>query len=285
VDVTSTVLDGVLCLLLVSAAVVTVTTATPREPTGEGRAADVVSTLATTTATVNYTLTPRPAATGVPFPANRSAFDRTTHGTLAALLARAAVGRSTIDGTRLTRVRDDFARAVVRTVGGAIRANHTRITAIWRPYPDASVGGRVAVGGRPPPDVPVHAATLTASSGLPPTRPAARRAASEGDLTDVADVVAAGIVDGLFPPTRTRIAAGGRAAVLVRHRYRLAERRFGVDRDVTLADGGVDEANDRLADGLAAQVTEDLRGTNASARDAAEHVRVGQVRIVVRTWP
>ncbi|MFC7173322.1 hypothetical protein ACFQL0_08020 [Haloplanus litoreus] len=90
---TSTVLDGVFCLLLISAAVVTVTTATPQEPAGAGRAADVASTLATTTATVNYTLTPRPDATGVPLPTNRNAFDRTAHGTLAGLLH----GRPSVD--------------------------------------------------------------------------------------------------------------------------------------------------------------------------------------------
>ncbi|GAB6862306.1 hypothetical protein JCM17092_23950 [Haloplanus litoreus] len=282
---TSTVLDGVFCLLLISAAVVTVTTATPQEPAGAGRAADVASTLATTTATVNYTLTPRPDATGVPLPTNRNAFDRTAHGTLAGLLARAAVGRLSVDGRRLSHARGGFSRAVVRAVGAAVRTNHTRITAVWQPYPDASVGGRVAVGGHPPPDVPVHTATIAASSGLPSKRSAVRTAAREEGIEGVADAVAKGIVDGLFPPTRTRIAAGGRASALVRHRYRLAEHRFGVDGHATLTDGGVDDSNERLAAGLSDRVSRDLRESNASARELAGRVRIGQVRIVVRTWP
>jgi len=283
--VTSTVLDGVFCLLLISAAVVTVTTATPREPTGAGRAADVASTLATTTATVNYTLTPRRDATGVSLPAGQNAFDRTAHGTLAGLLARAAVGRLSVDGRQLSHERDGFSRAVVRAAGAAVRSNHTRITAVWQPYPDASVGGRVALGGHPPPDVPVHTATITVSSGFPPRRSAVRTAAAEDGLAGVADAVARGIVDGLFPPTRTRTAAGGRASALVRHRYRLTERRFGVDGHATLADGGVDDSNERLAARLSDRVSRDLHESNASARELAGRVRLGRVRIVVRTWP
>ncbi|QGX94694.1 hypothetical protein EI982_07745 [Haloplanus rallus] len=283
--VTSTVLDGVFCLLLISAAVVTVTTATPREPVGEGRAADVASTLATSTATVNYTLTPRTELTDVEETEDDDAFGRTAHGTLAELLARAAVGELTVGGRPLSHERAGLSRAVVRAVEAAVRTNNTRITAVWRPYPNASVTGRIAVGSRPPPDVSVHAATLTVPSGLPATRTDARTAAATNGMAGVADAVAAGVVDGLFPPTRTRQAAGGRASSLVRHRYRLAERRFGADGRATPADGDVDDANDRLAAALSERVARDLRGSNASASAAAERVGVGRVRIVVRTWP
>jgi hypothetical protein len=288
VGVTSTVLDGVLCLLLVSAAVVTVTAATPTAPAGGGRAADVTSTLATTTAAVNYTLTPRPSTTGVAFPStNGAAFDRTAHGTLAGLLARAAVGRVSLDGRQLWHTRDGFGRAVARAVRGAVRSNHTRVTAVWRPYPGSSVEGRMTVGGRPPPDVPVHAATLTVSSGVPSGRAAVGDPATRRDVAGVADVVAGGIVRGLFPPIRTRVAAGGAypASALVRHRYRLLQRRVGVDRSPTLADGGVDESNARVADALSDRVANDLRRAGASPDDVAAALRLGRVRITVRTWP
>jgi len=282
--VTSTVLDGVFCLLLVSAAVVTVTTATPQEPVGEGGAPDVASTVATTTTAVNYTLTPRFDRTAVERPESAS-FTRTAHGTLSELLARATVGEMTVDAQTLSRDRAGLSRTVVRAVEGAIRTNHTRITAVWRPYPNASVTGQITVGGRPPPGVPVHTATLSVSSGFPATRVDARRAAATNGIAGVADAVAAGIVEGLFPPTRTRLAAGERASSLVRHRYRLAERRFGVDGHTTLSDGDVDAANDRLAAALSDRIARDLRGANVSASTAAERVGVGRVRIVVRTWP
>jgi hypothetical protein len=287
VGVTSTVLDAVLCLLLISAAVVTVTTATPREPTGKGRAADVASTLTTTTTSVNYTLTPRSGTSAVDVPDRSVRFDRTSHGTLAELLASAAIARIEVDGERLWHARDDFGRAVVRSVRGAVRPNRTRITATWRPYPESSIEGRVVVGSRPPPDRPVHAATVEVSSGLPTTREASRRAARSRGIDGVAGIVAGGMVRGLFPATRTRTAAGGASpsAALVRHRYRRVSTRLGVSGVPRLADGGVADANARLESALSDRVARDLRSTNTSATTAAEGVRLGRVRIVVRTWP
>jgi hypothetical protein len=287
VGVTSTVLDGLLCLLLVSAAVVTVTTATPREPADEGRASDVASTLATTTASVNYTLTPRFGTTRVDTPDADDPFDRTTHGTLAELLARAAVARMTVGDERLWHARDGFERAVVRTVRGAIHANHTQITVVWRPYPESSVVGRLVVGNQPPPDRPVHAATVEVPSGFPTRERALRRAARGRGVDGVADTVADGVVAGLFPPTRTRVTASGTgpSSALLRHRYYRATHRFGSAPPTRLGDGGVETANDRLGAALADRVARDLRATNTSATAAVEGARLGSVRIVVRTWP
>ena len=286
-DVTSTGLDAVLCLLLISGAVVTVTTAAPHEPAGEGRAADVAATLTTTTTSVTHTLTPRTGATGVDVPNRSARFERTSHGTLAELLARAAVARTEVDGERLWYARDGFTHVVNRSVRGVVRPNHTLITATWRPYPESSIEGRVVVGSRPPPGRPVHAATVEVSSGLPTTRDASRRAARERGIGGVADVVAGGLVRGLFPATRTRTAAGGAApaAALVHHRYRRTAARLGVEPPSRLADGGVEAANDRLESALADRVARDLRSADASAARAAEGVRLGRVRIVVRTWP
>ena len=285
--VTSTVLDAVLCLLLISAAVVTVTTATPREPAGEGRAADVAATLTTTTASVNYTLTPRTGTTAVDVPSRSARFDRTSHGTLAELLASAAVARIEVGGERLWHVRNGFSRVVGRSVRGVVRANHTRITATWRPYPESTIEGRVVVGSRPPPGRPVHAATVEVSSSLPTAREASRRAARSRGVDGVAGVVADALVRGLFPATRTRTAAGGAApsAALVRHRYRRAATRLGISGKPRIADGGVAETNARLEGTLSDRIARDLRSTNTSATAAAEGVRLGRVRIVVRTWP
>jgi len=284
--VTSTVLDGLLCLLLISAAVVTVTTATPREPAGDGRASDVASTLATTTASVNYTLTPRFKTTRVDAPSDATP-DRTAHGTLAELLARTAVARSTVDGERLSYARDGFERAVVRAVKGAVDANHTQITVVWRPYPESSVVGRLVVGARPPPDRPVHTATVEVPSGFPTREQAIRSTAQERGVDGVAEAVAGGIVAGLFPTTRTRVAASGasQSSALIRHRYHRAAHRVGAPPPTGLGDGGVEAANDRLEAALADRVARDLRSTNTSATEAADATRLGRVRIVVRTWP
>lgn len=284
---TSTVLDATLCLLLISAAVVTVTTATPQEPPGEGHAADVAAMLATTTTSVNYTLTPRAETTSVDVPSRSAHFDRTTHGTLAELLARATVTRVAVNGDRLWHARDGFGRAVVDAVSAAVRANNTQITAVWRPHPDSSIEGRLVVGSSPPPDRPVHAATIEVSSGIPSAGTAARRAARSAGVDGVADAVANRLVRGLFPPTRTRMVAGGGSpsGALVRHRYRRLAQSLGVSRSPRLADGGVDDANDRLESALSDRVARDLRSSNTSATAAADGVRLDRVRIVVRTWP
>ena len=284
---TSTVLDGVLCLLLISAAVVTVTTATPNEPVGEGRAPAVATTLTTTTASVNYTLTPRGETTPVTVPTEATDLERTAHGTLAELLARATVGRAAAGGDRLSYASAGFERAVIGAVRGVVRANHTQIVATWRPHPGSSVGGRLVVGDQPPPARPVHAATVDASSGLPPTRTVARRAARERGVPGLAAAIARRVVRGLFPPTYTRAAASEPSAsgALVRHRYRRAESVLGVTPPAPLVSGGVDTGNDRLAAALATRVADDVRDSDAAATTVAERVRVGRVRIVVRTWP
>jgi hypothetical protein len=122
---------------------------------------------------------------------------------------------------------------------------------------------------------------------MPSRRAEAIDAAERGGVEVVADAVAEGVVSGLFPPARTRTAAGSSRTVsaVVRHRYRRTEKRFGVDRSGALADGEVDAANDRLAAGIADRVASDLRSSNTSAREAAAGVRLGSVRITVRTWP
>ncbi|WP_248897498.1 DUF7284 family protein [Haloplanus halobius] len=276
---TSTVLDGVLCLLLISAAVVTVTAATPNDPVGEGRAPNVAEALSTTTASVNYTLVAPDGSPADSAPA--TTLDRTAHGTLTELLARAAVARIAVDDRRLSHTRDGLGRAVVRTVGAAIRANHTQVTAVWRPHPGSSITGRIAVGAPPPPGVPVHAATVTGPSGFP----AARTAADSRATPAVANAAATGVVEGLFPPTRTRIAAGRESptATLVRQRYRRTSRLFGVSRRSNLSGGEVEAANDRLASAMADRIARDASRSNASMRRTA--VRIDQVRITVRTWP
>jgi hypothetical protein len=133
----------------------------------------------------------------------------------------------------------------------------------------------------------VHAATVVVSSGFPTTDGAARDAARSGGIDGVADAVAKGFVRGLFPPARTRIAAGGESpeSALVRHRYRRLATRLDVNGSPTLAEGGVADANSRLEAAVAERVDRDLHASNASATTAAEGVRLGRVRIVVRTWP
>ncbi|MFB6302247.1 MAG: hypothetical protein ABEH78_05235 [Haloferacaceae archaeon] len=290
---TSTILDAALCLLLVSAGTVAVSTApdggdstaTTRR-TGADAAAE---TVATSTATVNYTLAPgtrRVPGSRVLFPTTGGpAFRRTAHGTLAALLADATMGRVTIGGKRLTRTRDDLATGVRRAVRAAIGGTHTQVVAVWSPYPGASVRGRTTVGERPPPGADVRAATVVAASGAPAGgRP---EGSGNGSYETLARRVAARTVGTLFPPAAMRFALGADypASAFARQRYaraaQLSSARGVVEH---VRRGEVRAANRRLAAALADRVERDLRREFDSPAAVARAVAVDRVRIVVRRW-
>lgn len=141
----ATTVDAVLCLLLVSAAVVTLVTAPASPPTDSPTDAhSVAGLLATGTTTVAYA-------------------NRTANGTYANLLADAAAMRAGAEnrGDRSSA----FVAAVHRAVGRILRgvAAETRVVAAWRPAPDRSVGARVRVGPTPPPGTDVEAASFVVS--------------------------------------------------------------------------------------------------------------------------
>ncbi|MFB6304943.1 MAG: hypothetical protein ABEH47_07240 [Haloferacaceae archaeon] len=287
---TSTLLDATLCLLLVSGAVVTVTTANPVDVSRAPAADASAETLATTTATVNYTLAPGARSangTGVRFPSTGGPeFCRTARGTLAALVADAVMGRVAVGDRRLTHARDDLARRVRRAVTAAVGGAHTQVVGVWSPYPGAPVRARMAVGERPPPDADVRAAAVVASSGAPATDGhRVRRAATRG-YGPLATVVARRTVRTLFPPRAMRFALGADYPVsaLVRHRYARAGRLLDAEVTGAVRRGGVRAANDRLTRALAARLERDLRRRYESPEAAAATVDVGRVRIVVRRW-
>jgi hypothetical protein len=287
-------IDAVVALLLISAAVGVVVTgggASSADPNPD-RADAVADALAATTATVNYSL-----ASGVdelnrstPEPdrqVREAELRRTTHGSLAGLLARAATTSSGVAlGTAenperkpLTRTRAGFRRAVRDAVRARTGAG-VRVDAVWRPYPDAPAGGRVGVGPDPP-DEEVHAATLTIPTGVEPIP--AEATVTFGML---GRAVASRTVEVLIPHDAARITLRGDdpEAELVAHRYaRLAA---ATNTSVTdpLATEDTDAANARLTEALAVRMTAELRSEYDHPSDAAEAVSVSSVRIVVRTW-
>ena len=144
----STVLDASLCLLLVTASAVTLVE-TPTDRGGDPDAADdLAETIATSTATIEYR-----TAEGKP---------RTTHDTLAGLLAAAAIEDA--DGTAGGFVRTATARVertLTRTNRGSQVIARTRSTTGREPHnrPERAAG-RIVVGRSPPPDADVHAAAF-----------------------------------------------------------------------------------------------------------------------------
>lgn len=288
---TSTVVDVTVFLLLIGGAVGTIAAGTGGHPPASGTgAAETAGVLATSTATVTYPVAVGTAsATGVAGARRRAASNRTTHGTVAALVADAAVTNATVRGRTLSPAAEGYRRSVADAVANASgpTAERTEVRAVWEPYPDAPIGGSVAVGPTPPADADVHAATLDVGSGVERDGGRLRSVASKSGYRGVADAVAGAIVERFFPPETTRLALRGDypADALARARYRRAERALGVEGatdDGSVA--GVARRNRRLRTALADRLWPDLRRRYDSPRAAAAATDLDRVRLTVRTW-
>lgn len=278
------VLDAAIFLVLASAAVGAL--ALPVHRPAAGSADDVATVVATSTAGVNYTLAPAGEA-GDRAGSARAGEARTARGTLAQLLAAAAVRDVSIGGEELTAADDGYERAVVAATANATRDGRpVAVDAVWEPYPDAPVRGHVHAGPRPPSTADVWSVSLRVGSGFPAARARAGRAAETDGYAGVARVVTRALVAGLFPPDATAVALGDDYPVdaLARHRYR----RFAGLVGASVA-GPVEKriprrANERLARALAPQIEADLRTSYDSPGAAAGAVSVATVRVTVRTW-
>jgi len=281
---TGVAVDACVCLLLVSAAAVTVTSV-PQPSAEPDRADAVAETLTATTAEVAYSLRPVPdEQESENAPSAGPEYERTAHGTLASLLARAAVRTIHVSGEPLTDTHAGFASAVRAAVRERLPAR-TQIVVRYRPYPGAHLGTTMRIGPNPPRTADVHAETVRAPSGVT-SPPEPERTARSGGFEGLGRVVASRLVEGLFPQDAGRLALAGDAPVdrLVQHRYSRASDRYDVDTAGAIENGNTRRANRRLADGMAEQVTADLRNQFATPEDAASSLRLETVRIAVRTW-
>ena len=284
---TSTVVDVTAFLLLVGAAVaVIVNGAAVEQATDENPAAERAELLTTSTASVEYAL----AVPGNPPPWTTNAtaaHQRTAHGTLAELLAEAAMSRVTYEGHRLSSAGTGFERAVASTTRNRLheRGRRTAVRARWEPYRGAPLNATMRVGERPPPGADVDAATTTVASPSPAVGERARLAASQGGYSAVAAVVAGAVVDGLFPPQQAQLALDGDypADRLMTRRY---ERMAAFTRagQLSVRSTSARELNTRLTEQLTARFERDMRHRFDSPEAAARTVDAGNVTITVRTW-
>ncbi len=287
----STVVDAALCLLVIGAAVATLVYAPvldenrgddPAPPAGEH-----LVIVGGTTATVNYSLAPaaRDSMESPPSNATIDALERTDHGTLAELLARSAVKSATAEDVRLSKASSEYENAVVDEVTEADRSDrNVQIEARWEPYPDAHLSGRVVAGDDPPPNVDTSVATMTVASGIDPVSEEAADAGDRDGFDGVAAVVAAAVVEGLYPPDR--IAEERRSheplPTIADRRYERAADRYGVN--ARPEEHGIGGANERLAEGVESAIAADLRASFDDPGAAANATAPETVEIVVRTW-
>jgi hypothetical protein len=286
----STVLDVAVCLLFVTAAVGVLTTADRPVPDDSNSADRAASLLGTTTATVHYAATGA-GATGTEraTTACRPATDegrpdgcRTAHGTVAGLLARVAVADVSDTETADSPFERGVRNATRQRLAGV--QSSWQVVVTWRAYPDAPLGGRVAVGDDPPPGIDVHTATLRV-----PVAEGIARAGTGGDARTVEAVArraASATITRLFPPEPTRLALvdGSPADRLTAGRYRRTAATLGVGLDGAVEDGSVRRANDVLVEALAARYARGLDARTDAPGDAAALVSVETATVTVRTW-
>lgn len=269
----STVLDVALFLLLVSAAVVALAVPAADPPTST--ADETAAALAATTTNVTHAL----GSSGTD--ARRV---QTATGTHAALLGRGALANLRLSGTPLAPGGSSFRRAVRNRTATALAwsPERTGVVAVWEPYPDAPLRGRLAVGSEPPADVDVSTATLTAPAPTPAVDRAATASAADG-FEGVAETVADGVLSATLRPPGS---PAGAADVDGLRERRL--RAYASALDVEAGDSGRDgwyaDAYATVKRRLTARLASDVRERYDSPRAAAAAVRTGTVRIVVREW-
>ncbi|MBX0302411.1 DUF7284 family protein [Haloarcula salinisoli] len=284
---TSTVVDVTAFLLLVGAAVAVVVNGAAVEPvTTENPAAERTELLATSTASIEYTL----AVPGRPPNGTTNAtatHTRTAHGTLAQLLAEAAMSHVSFEGNRLSRAGAGFERQVATTIRNRLheRGRRTAVWAHWEPYRGSPLDGTMRVGERPPPSADVDAATTTVASPASVRNDQLQRVAKTSGYRGVAGVVAGAVVDGLFPPQQAQLALDGDYPD-----ERLMERRYRRMRALTRAgelsveSTSASDLNAELSAALTERFATDMQRRFDSPEAAADAVRTGNVSITVRTW-
>lgn len=287
----STVVSTTVFLFLLGGAVATlvVGTGTIDAPSTADDPADETATqLLSTTATIQYELTPTAnQSDAMNYSDGGARFDRTAHGTTAGLLATATSSAATLSGERLTPSSGGFERAVRSETSDRIQRRDTAVavTATWEPYDAAPIDSRIHVGPEPPSDADVHAASVTVDSGFEPARDRAIDAARTNGTSGVARAVARSIVAGLLPPDETRVALRGDAPVdtMTAHRYRRVAR-LADARILDVGGSSVETMNGELVDALTTRLAMDMRTQFSSPSAAARAVSTDEVRIVIRTW-
>lgn len=275
------------CLLLLSAAVMTLTL--PATESAPERTVDETATvLATTTADIEYRLSAealdaadsRAVSSGT---TDRPAWlgERERHGTLAGLLARAAVTNASYEGHRLAPEAAPF-REAVRTETEAVLPERTAVRARWEPYPDAPIAGTVRAGERPPPGVDVQTATLKVPL---PELAAGVGSAEQTGYEAVAATTADAIVSGLLPATRGELSTDdGLVRAALDHRYRVLAGDAPIQVTQLLLADRVESLNGRVSNALSRQLATDMREQFARPEEATAAVDSGTVWLTVERW-
>lgn len=295
----NTVADVSLAIVVVTVAIALVAAA-PNDEQADGeaieadRTAEVVSTA---TLAVPYTV--EPVVDDMDREPEYDAADlrRVSHGSVATLLADAAVASLADSDQRLTPAGEAYEAAIAgrfqaRFVGSNFETN---VTAIYRPYEGANLGGTATVGEAVPPDAEYSSVHLSVPSGIEAVSATAEnRIEHEGDFEAVATPIANALTEGYLPPldAKRALESSGLERALTVYRYeQMAALIDGTDpddrrvrRNLPRDSARPAQINRYLATRLAAQIAEDLESRYESAYAAADGTTTGEITVVVRTW-
>lgn len=275
----STVVDVTVCLLLLSAGIVALTLPVS-EPPPDREVDNVAALVGTTTANVTYNLSYRDLP-DFSVGQEQLSTQRHRHGTIAGLLARAAITNATVNGPSVAPEAAGFRSAVRKAVRRVIPARLS-VMARWEPYPGAPVSGVVTAGDPPPEHADYQVATLTVPVS------ALALGSDPGTATsyrDVATLTARAIAEGTLPNRYGTAPTGDDVAVqTVVHRSRLLSGNESLPVGSYLLSGDVSALTDRVTDALADRLVSDLRTQFETPAEAAATVEPGTVTVVVRGW-
>jgi hypothetical protein len=226
----STALDVSICLLLVSAAVLTLSTTRVTGPEPATAPTETLAVLA--------------AVSG-----------NASSGTLSTPIERLAAAAVDVARGNVTRARE-------RTEHVAALLNRTpgsnQVIVIWEPLPSFQTTGEVVVGEAPPPTAGVDAVRVVIPIGGSIGAPGLQRTPAAG-FDRLAMVVARAISTRLDPPCDTL-------------------------RDVRSGRCPVGTTTNTREEALTSRLEELLRGRHADVATAREHLSLGRVIVIVRTW-
>lgn len=298
----NTVADVSLAIVVVTAAIALLATAPgseqPADDYDADRTAEVVSTA---TLAVPYSLAPVVSDMDLDSVDDNTDLRRHSHGSVANLLADAAVSNLTVSGSSSHRRLTPMGEAYESAIEGRFQARfvgsnfETNVTALWEPYEGNELRGTATVGEPIPPEREYSSVHLTVPSGFESVQNEALAAVEhDSDFPAVGRRVAEHLVRGYLPPLEAKRALESSGFERERTVYRyeqMASLVEGADPDDRELRRNLERdsaepfrINRYLVTHLAEQIADDLQSSYDSAATAAEAVSTGEVTIIVRTW-
>lgn len=312
----STVVDVTLAILLVVVSLGLVVGVTDEPASSDvSMATETAETIGATTVTVSYSLESALDTANSELINDADAYDdatltRNSHGTLAELLATAAVtnwSSSTIaqqsasdrNNSVLLPANAAFVEAIEETymedISPTNRDYEIYIRAVWRPFDASAVRGEAEIGTTPPEHARQNLAHLRIPSGIQSVQRETNESAVAAHEYDVvAEKLATAVIEERVPPAQSQrtLEGSGIAREVVILRYlQLAEFVPGIEsHDPHVTDNlrreyvNTTAITESLIAGLQEIFESELENSFSNAHEAVAALRTEEVLIAITTW-